>query len=81
VSVSDSGIGIPEDALPLIFDRFFRADESRARKSGGTGLGLSIAKWIIESHSGHVEVVSRKDIGTKFTLFFPAVPAPGGPAA
>ncbi|MDR3119868.1 MAG: HAMP domain-containing histidine kinase [Clostridiales bacterium] len=71
VSVSDSGIGIPEEALPHVFDRFFRADESRARKSGGTGLGLAIAKWIIDSHQGVVEVLSRKDAGSKFTMSYP----------
>ena len=79
VAVSDTGIGIPEDALPFIFDRFFRADKSRTRKSGGTGLGLSIAKWIIDSHKGYVEIISRKDVGTKFTIFFPrsaAAPTP-----
>ncbi|MDR1440539.1 MAG: HAMP domain-containing histidine kinase [Clostridiales bacterium] len=74
VSLSDTGIGIPEEALPYIFDRFFRADESRARKLGGTGLGLAIAKWIIESHNGYVEVLSRKDIGARFTAFFPCLP-------
>jgi signal transduction histidine kinase len=73
ISVGDTGIGIPGESLPLIFDRFFRTDESRARKSGGTGLGLSIAKWIIESHDGSVEVVSRKDVGTKFTMYFPSL--------
>ena len=81
VSVSDSGIGIPEDALPHIFERFYRADESRARKSGGTGLGLAIAKWVIDSHKGFVEIVSRKDVGTKFTIFFPASTRPGNRTA
>jgi len=71
IVVRDSGIGIPDEALPHIFDRFFRADESRARSSGGTGLGLSIAKWIVDSHNGVIDVVSRKDAGTKFTLSFP----------
>jgi len=75
IVVRDSGIGIPEEALPHIFDRFFRADESRARRSGGTGLGLSIAKWIIDNHNGVVDVVSRKDAGSKFTISVPESPA------
>ncbi|MCL2057664.1 MAG: HAMP domain-containing histidine kinase [Oscillospiraceae bacterium] len=70
IIVRDSGAGISEDALPHIFDRFFKADESRARSTGGTGLGLAIAKWIIDSHQGVIEVVSRKDAGTRFTLSF-----------
>jgi len=61
----------PKD-LPHIFDRFYRSDESRARKTGGTGLGLSIAKWIIEKHDGYIEVLSRVNIGTRFTIVLPA---------
>jgi len=71
LSVSDNGIGIPEKDLPFIFDRFFRADQSRARKTGGTGLGLSIAKWIVDRHGGHVELLSRKEIGTRIVLILP----------
>ncbi|MHB1255909.1 MAG: ATP-binding protein [Dethiobacteraceae bacterium] len=48
-----------------MFDRFFRSDDSRARKTGGTGLGLAIAKWIVERHKGHIELLSRKDFGTR----------------
>ncbi len=72
LSVTDTGIGIPADDLPRIFDRFFRADESRARGTGGTGLGLSIAKWIVDRHGGFVEITSRQDLGTKITAAFPA---------
>ena len=72
VIVQDSGIGIPPEDLPYIFDRFFRSDDSRARKTGGTGLGLSIAKWIIDRHNAVVEVLSRKDLGTRITMSFPA---------
>ncbi|WP_407314374.1 sensor histidine kinase [Desulfosporosinus sp. SB140] len=72
LTVQDEGIGIAPDAVPKIFDRFFRADESRARATGGTGLGLSIAKWITERHGGHMEVLSRQDIGTRISIVLPA---------
>lgn len=76
VTVQDEGIGIPSKDVPRIFDRFYRADESRARATGGTGLGLSIAHWIADSHGGHFEVYSRENLGTRITLVLPAVPAP-----
>nr|WP_319488752.1 ATP-binding protein [uncultured Caproiciproducens sp.] len=72
LTVQDEGIGIPSEAVPRIFDRFYRADESRARATGGTGLGLSIAQWIAERHGGHMEVLSREDIGTRVTIVLPA---------
>lgn len=72
LTVQDEGIGIAPDAVPQIFERFFRADESRARATGGTGLGLSIAKWITERHGGHIEVLSRQDIGTRISIVLPA---------
>ena len=68
-SVQDNGIGMDEEDIPHIFERFFRADTARVRKNGGTGLGLSIAKWIIDGHKGYFSVVSRKDIGTRITIF------------
>ncbi|EHQ91214.1 sensor histidine kinase [Desulfosporosinus youngiae] len=74
LTVQDEGIGIPPEAVPKIFDRFFRADESRARATGGTGLGLSIAKWITERHGGHIEVLSRLDIGTRISILLPSAP-------
>ncbi|MDQ7095387.1 ATP-binding protein [Desulfosporosinus sp. PR] len=74
LTVQDEGIGIAPEAVPKIFDRFFRADESRARTTGGTGLGLSIAKWITERHGGHMEVLSRQDIGTRISIVLPTVP-------
>jgi signal transduction histidine kinase len=70
--VEDDGAGIRPDILPNIFDRFVRAEESRARNTGGAGLGLSIAKWIAEKHGGYIEVVSREDIGSRFTVNLPA---------
>jgi signal transduction histidine kinase len=72
VTVQDDGIGIPSEALPRVFDRFFRTDASRARATGGAGLGLSIAKWIAERHGGHMEVLSREQIGTRISLVLPA---------
>jgi signal transduction histidine kinase len=77
LSVSDSGIGISPDVLPHVFDRFVRADESRARATGGAGLGLSIAQWIVSRHSGHMEALSREGIGTRITLVLPAAPDDG----
>lgn len=68
--VQDNGIGMDEKDIPHIFDRFFRADSSRVRKTGGTGLGLSIAKWIVDNHNGYFSVISRKDIGTRITVYF-----------
>lgn len=70
VMVQDSGIGIDSENLPKIFDRFYRSDESRARKTGGSGLGLSIARWIIERHGAYFEILSRVDIGTRITIVF-----------
>lgn len=71
--VQDNGIGIDSDDVPHIFERFFRADTARVRKNGGTGLGLSIAKWIIDSHKGYFSVLSRKEIGTRITVFLPFI--------
>ncbi len=73
ISVQDNGIGIDAQNLPYIFDRFYRSDESRARKTGGSGLGLAIMKWIIDRHGGQIEVISRKDIGTRTTILIPEV--------
>ena len=70
-SVQDSGIGISEGDIPHIFERFYRADDSRSKQTGGSGLGLAIAKWIVERHGGRFEVISRKDIGTRITVILP----------
>jgi signal transduction histidine kinase len=70
-SVQDSGIGISQSDIPHIFDRFYRADDSRSKQTGGSGLGLAIAKWIVERHGGRFEVISRKDIGTRITVILP----------
>jgi len=71
ISVSDTGIGIPAELLPRIFERFFRAEKARSREFGGTGLGLSIVKHVMEVHHGSVLVESEPDKGSKFTLTFP----------
>ena len=75
LEIQDDGIGIAEEDVPRIFDRFFRADPARARQSGGTGLGLSIARWIVERHNGHFEVVSRPELGTRIRVCLPAAQA------
>ncbi|MPM40363.1 Adaptive-response sensory-kinase SasA [bioreactor metagenome] len=81
LTVSDDGIGISPENLPKIFDRFYRADESRARSTGGAGLGLSIAKWITSRHGGRMEVLSREGIGTRITLVLPSrEPEAAGPS-
>ena len=71
IGVSDTGIGIPEDALPRVFDRFYRVDPSRSRTSGGTGLGLSIVQGIMLLHGGSVEIASRPEEGTRVVLRLP----------
>jgi len=69
--VTDSGIGIPAEDLPYIWERFYKVDKSHSRSEGGAGLGLAIAKQIIERHQGHVEIVSQIGQGTRFTIHFP----------
>jgi heavy metal sensor kinase len=69
--IADTGIGIPAEAAPHVFERFFRADQARSREDGGFGLGLSIVKWIAESHRGAVEVESRPAEGSVFTVTLP----------
>lgn len=71
LSVRDYGVGIAEEDLPKIFDRFYRVDKSRNKEIAGTGLGLSIARWIIECHEGKILVESKLGEGTMFTDQFP----------
>ena len=66
LQVQDCGIGMAEADVPHMFDRFYRADEARSFE--GTGLGLSIAKWIVDKHGGHFEILSRKDLGTRIRI-------------
>jgi signal transduction histidine kinase len=69
IEIEDSGIGIPPEDLPKIWDRFYRVDQSRTRKTGGTGLGLYVVKNIIESHDGQIRVSSKENEGSTFTIF------------
>ena len=71
IEVSDTGLGIPPEALPKVFDRFFRLDSSRSQASGGTGLGLAIVQGIMLLHGGKVEIMSQLGQGTTVTLQMP----------
>lgn len=71
ISVKDTGIGIPEDEIPYLFERFYRVEKSRSRKYGGIGLGLSIVKQLVELQHGSIKVESKVGQGTEFQIFFP----------
>ena len=71
VTVSDQGSGIPARDLPRIFERFYRVDAARSRRSGGTGLGLAIVKHVVERHGGGVEVESELGAGSTFRFWIP----------
>jgi two-component system heavy metal sensor histidine kinase CusS len=81
VSVEDTGIGIPPEHLPHVFDRFYRVDKARTRAEGGTGLGLSIAQSIVHAHGGTIEITSALGQGTvcRVTMDKAASPAPATP--
>lgn len=71
IQVKDTGIGIPKAEQTRIFERFYRVDKARSRNAGGTGLGLSIVKWLVENLNGRIELESRVDIGSTFTVWIP----------
>jgi signal transduction histidine kinase len=71
LTVHDTGIGIPEEALPRVFERFYRADDARNRQSGGVGLGLAIARELVTRHSGRISVTSTEGAGSTFTVRLP----------
>lgn len=73
ITVSDNGIGIPEEEIQHIFDRFYRVDKSRSKDTGGTGIGLSIAKWIADMHRGTISVESDEGKGSKFIVILSLV--------
>ena len=74
LEVSDTGVGIPEEDMPKVFNRFYRVDKARSRAAGGTGLGLSIVRDTVRRHGGWVTVRARQPEGSVFTVGFPAVP-------
>lgn len=71
-SVQDEGVGMSAQDASHVFERFWRSDEARSGGVEGTGLGLSIAKWIVDAHEGHIDVLSVEGVGTRFTVRFPA---------
>jgi heavy metal sensor kinase len=74
IEISDTGVGIPAELLPRIFDRFYRVDASRSRSSGGAGLGLAIVRQLVVSHGGRIEVRSQPERGTTFLIRLPGTP-------
>lgn len=71
VEVEDTGIGIPEQDLPRVFERFYRVDKARSRELGGTGLGLSIVKHLVQAMHGSIRANSELGHGTTFSVWFP----------
>lgn len=78
IEVADTGEGIPDEALPAVFERFYRADAARSRKTGGTGLGLAIVRKLVEAHGGTIRAANRPEGGALFTLTLPLEGAPSG---
>jgi two-component system sensor histidine kinase CiaH len=71
IEVKDTGIGVSDEGLKRIFERFYREDRSRSRETGGTGLGLSIATYIVSAHGGTIKATHNKPKGTLFTIRLP----------
>jgi len=80
LSVKDTGIGIAEEHIPRIFERFYVIDKSRSRKTGGTGLGLAIVKHVVQAHNGRIEVKSSPGFGTTIEVWLPALKPDSQPA-
>jgi two-component Ni(II)/redox sensor kinase NrsS len=74
ITITDTGIGIPPNDLPHIFERFYRVNSDRSRKTGGAGLGLAIVKAIVERYQGYVTVKSHPGQGSSFTVYLPKAP-------
>ena len=72
IEISDEGVGIPEEHIPRIFERFYRTDLARTRKEGGSGLGLAICKHIVEAHGQNIHVRSKLDVGTSIGFSLPS---------
>ena len=72
LTVKDTGMGIPEDAIGHVFERFYRVDKARSRATGGSGLGLAIVRSIVQRNRGEIQVSSIVGQGTTFTVTFPA---------
>jgi two-component system phosphate regulon sensor histidine kinase PhoR len=72
LTVTDTGIGIPEKDRPRVFERFYRVDKARSRELGGTGLGLAIVKHIVEGHGGQIRVEGNVPSGSRFVVRLPA---------
>ncbi|WP_338048355.1 ATP-binding protein [Paraliobacillus sediminis] len=71
--IKDQGIGINEADIPYLYERFYRGDKSRDRKTGGIGIGLSIVKALVDAHDGEIKIESEINIGTTVTIWFPKV--------
>ena len=76
ITVTDHGVGIPEDAMPHIFDRFYRVDKARSRAAGGAGLGLSIVYDMVQRNYGTISAKPNQESGTRFTVTFPLFELP-----
>ena len=74
MEVRDNGVGIPEEELSQLFERFYRVDKDRSRATGGSGLGLAISKQIVEMHGGDISVASEVGVGSTFTVRIPKTP-------
>ena len=71
LTVEDTGIGVPPEDMPYIFDRFYRVDKARSRANGGSGLGLAIVADAVRTNGGEISVERRETVGTRFTVRFP----------